>query len=145
MDDTTLVMGFEQGTLPKESFGHREHVRVAWIFVRRYGLPEALARFAGALRQFAAAKGAPELYHQTITWAYLLLIDERLARHAAESWDEFATTNSDLLAWSPSLLDRYYTPDLLWSDLARRTFVMPDRVGDAWRQSQPMLPSRRAE
>jgi hypothetical protein len=128
MEDSALLVGFEEGSLPEGAFGHREHLRAAWIFVRKYGLPDALTRFAEALKRFAAAKGAPQLYHQTITWAYLLLIEERLARHPAEKWDDFAAANSDLLDWKPSLLDRYYTPELLWSDLARRTFVMPDRV-----------------
>jgi hypothetical protein len=102
-----VLVGFEEGSLPNEAFGHREHVRVAWIFVSKYGLPDALARFANALKRFAIAKGAPQLYHETITWAYLLLIQERLARHAAETWDDFVAANSDLLEWKPSLLDRY--------------------------------------
>ena len=37
--------------------------------------------------------------------------------------------NADLLSWKPSILDRYYTADVLWSDRARRTFVMPDNLG----------------
>ena len=35
--------------------------------------------------------------------------------------------NADLLIWKPSILERYYSRELLSSDLARRTFVMPDR------------------
>jgi hypothetical protein len=127
-DDSALLAGFEDASLPNDAFGHREHVRVAWMFVRKHGLPDALHRFATALERFATAKGKPQLYHQTITWAYLLLIQERLARRDAETWDDFIAANGDLLAWKPSLLDRYYTPELLWSELARHTFVMPDRV-----------------
>jgi len=128
MKDAELLAQFETASLPKEVFGHREHVRVAWLFVRKYGLPEAFSRFADTLKRFADANGVPQLYHETITWAYLLLIQERLAREAAAGWDEFAAANADLLTWKPSVLDRYYTPALLWSDLARTTFVMPDRV-----------------
>jgi len=29
--------------------------------------------------------------------------------------------------WQPSILDRYYSRELLDSDLARSTFVWPDR------------------
>lgn len=128
MDDRALLNEFETGSLAKEAFGHREHVRVAWLYVREYGLPDAFGRFRDALKRFATAKGAPQLYHETITWAYLLLIQERMARNAVETWEGFASANADLLRWKPSLLDRYYTHDLLWSDLARATFVMPDRI-----------------
>jgi hypothetical protein len=130
MDDAELLVGFETASLPKEAFSHREHVRVAWLFVRKYGLPEALGRFADGLKRFAEAKGVPQLYHETITWAYLLLIHERLARNGADTWDAFAAANPDLLTWKPSLLDRYYSPELLWSDLARMSFVMPDQLVD---------------
>ena len=36
--------------------------------------------------------------------------------------------NRDLLTWKPSILERYYTSDTLFSDRARRSFVLPDRV-----------------
>jgi hypothetical protein len=128
MTDAELVAAFETTSLPKEHFSHREHVRVAWYFVRTYGLPDAFSRFAEALKRFATAKGAPQLYHETITWAYLLLIRERLAHATDESWETFAAANPELLDWKPSLLDRYYTPELLWSTRARASFVMPDRI-----------------
>ena len=128
MTDDELLAGFETASLGNEPFHHGDHVRVAWLFERKYGFPEALARFSDALKRFAAAKGAPQLYHATVTWAFVLLIHERHARKAAKTWDEFAAENTDLLTWKPSLLDRYYTPELLGSELARASFVMPDRV-----------------
>jgi hypothetical protein len=101
---------------------------MAWLFVTRHGMPDAIAHFATALQRFAAAKGAAGLYHATITWAYLLLVDERQQRRAASDWPSFAAANADLLSWKPSILDRFYTAETLWSDLARRTFIMPDKV-----------------
>ncbi len=126
MSDEELLARFEDGSLPNGAFHHEQHVRVAWMFVRRYGMPDALGRFSQALKRFAEAKGAVGLYHETITWAYLLLVAERSARGPGESWERFAAANQDLLTWKPSLLARYYSPETLQSDLARRTFVMPD-------------------
>jgi hypothetical protein len=127
LTDEELLAGFIDTTLPKELFHHRQHVRAAWLFVRRHGMPDALGEFSEALRRFADAKGATMLYHETITWAYLLLIHERQQRHPATHWTTFAAENGDLLVWKPSILDTLYRADTLWSDLARRTFVMPDR------------------
>jgi len=127
LTDQQLIDGFEAATLASDAFPHAEHVRAAWLFVKRDGMPHAISGFSDALRRFASAKGKPNLYHETITWAYLLLIGERLARQPAATWQAFAAANADLLTWKPSILDRYYSRDLLWSDLARRTFVMPDR------------------
>jgi hypothetical protein len=127
LSDEELLARFEDGALPDGAFHHEQHVRVAWMFVRHYGMPDALGRFADALKRFAAAKGAVGLYHETITWAYLLLVAERIARGSGGNWDAFAAVNPDLLTWKPSLLDRYYRPETLKSDLARRIFLMPDR------------------
>jgi hypothetical protein len=123
-----LLDRFLDTTLPSEQFHHAQHLEVAWLFVRKHGMPAALTEFTTAIRRFADAKGATGLYHETITWAFLLLIADRQARKPADSFDAFARDNADLFAWKPSILDRYYSKELLSSELARRTFLMPDRV-----------------
>ena len=47
---------------------------------------------------------------------------------AAKSVEAFAARHPDLLSWKPSILDRYYRDETLWSERARQTFVMPDRL-----------------
>ena len=105
-----------------------DHVRVAWFYLRQKPLLAALESFVTGLKRFAAAHGKPGLYHETITWAYLLLIHERRERMTSgHSWDEFAAANAHLLQWRPSILKRYYRDETLASDFARRVFVLPDR------------------
>ncbi len=131
MDDEALIRSFEAGDMPEGGFRHPDHVRVAWWYLLRYPLPQAIAIFSDRLRRFAAALGKPEMYHETITIVFVLLISERLDGAGAASalpWTAFAERHADLLAWNPSILDRYYTPETLWSERARRTFVMPDRL-----------------
>ena len=128
MEDESLIRLFEAGEAPPDGFHHREHVRVAWWYLREHPLPDALARFGAGLRRFAAAQGKPDLFHETITTAYLLLINERLDDGGrALVWEEFAARNADLLTWKPSILARYYREETLASARAKRTFVMPDR------------------
>jgi hypothetical protein len=129
MDDRAFVAAFEAGQEPPGGFHHREHVRVAWYYLQQHSLPDALVRFSTALRRFAEAHGQPGLYHETITTAYLLIINERLDGTERElEWEAFANRHPDLLTWRPSVLDRYYHKDTLMSDRARRTFVLPDRL-----------------
>jgi hypothetical protein len=123
-----LLEAFVDTTLPSDQFHHRQHVEVAWRFVRNYGMPAALGEFTAAIKRFANAKGATGLYHETITWAFLLLIAERQAKCDAVSWEDFAQANADLLVWKPSILERYYSSDVLKSEIARKVFVFPDRT-----------------
>jgi len=128
MEQQELLDSFVDTTLPADQFHHQQHVQVAWLFVRKFGMPEALGEFSAAIRRFADAKGATGLYHETITWAFLLLIAERQARSEARTWEEFAAAHPDLLIWRPSILERYYSKQLLATELARRTFLMPDLI-----------------
>ena len=123
MDNESLIRLFEAGEAPPDGFHHREHVRVAWWYLRESPLPEALGRFGAGLRRFADAQGKPDLYHETITTAYVLLIAERLDDGDRElDWDDFARRNPDLLTWRPSILARYYREETLASARAKRTF-----------------------
>lgn len=129
MSGDELIKQFEEGATPAATFHHADHVRLAFEYLGRFSAIEGLDRFSAALQRFAIAHGKPQLYHETITWAYLLLIRERMARSAAsQNWDEFAASNPDLLIWKGGMLARLYRPETLDSDLARRVFVLPDRI-----------------
>ena len=125
MSDDELLAGFQAGTL--EEFPHRAHVHVAWLYLRRDAPLRAIERFSVDLRRFALAKGRPGLYHETLTFAFLFLIHERMAGQG-EDFDAFQARNPDLFRWNPSALDRYYRKETLASELARRKFVLPDRL-----------------
>jgi hypothetical protein len=128
LSDEAFVEGFEACTLPAERFHHADHVRLGWLLLRAEPLPRALARFCEGLKRYAASLGQTGLYHETITIAFLLLIQERQRRQESGSFEEFAARNPDLLRWRPSVLDRYYREETLASDLARRAFLLPDRL-----------------
>jgi hypothetical protein len=129
MTDDEFIASFDNCSLRNESFHHSDHVRMAFLYLRRYPALEALQRFSTSLARFAAANGKPELYHETITWAFLLLIRERLARtESQQTWTEFTACNPDLLNWKDNVLKRYYRAETLSSDLARTTFLFPDKA-----------------
>jgi hypothetical protein len=123
MTDDELMQGFESGTL--DEYPHVSHVRVAWCHLGRDPILIALARFRAALKRFAAGKGKPDRYHETITIALLLMIADRRGP-AGESWDGFAARNPDLLQWPCPALTDLYGDGLLDSPRAREMFVLPE-------------------
>lgn len=130
-EDLAFERAFERLEVAGDAFHHEDHVRLGWICLRQAPLAEAAARFIRLLKAFAAHHGAHGLYHDTITWAYLLLIQDRLTRMPEEhGWEEFAERNPDLLDYRPSILPRYYREETLASDRARAGFVMPDRTAE---------------
>lgn len=128
-DDDILIAQFEDCSLPLERFHHSLHVQIAFLYLHKFSLLEVLARFPAALTKYADAHGKNGLYHQTITWAYIFLINERMRRANRElSWDEFRSQNPDLLTWKDSALKKYYRADTLSSDFGKRTFLFPDKM-----------------
>lgn len=124
-----LLERFELGKLDPAQFHHREHVQVSYRLLERHPFPEALLHLARGLRRLAAAAGKPEIYHETMTAAFLALIAERRLSAQFKSWEDFAARNPDL--FSRELLQRFYDPAVLRSELARKTFVLPRSLGQA--------------
>jgi hypothetical protein len=122
-----LIARFEQGIVDDRGFHHADHVRMAFAYLKEYPVLEAVRRFSSALKTFAVVRGNPQLYHETVTWAYLFLIRERMERTGKDvSWDEFAAANPDLLVWKNGVLDKRYRPEALNSRLAKDIFILPD-------------------
>jgi hypothetical protein len=129
MTDREFVDAFEGCTLPEEMFHHRDHIRLAWIYLITLSLPAAMDRFSVQLRAYAESLGKAGLYHETISWAFLLLVHDRISRAPVASFEELEQNHGDLFRWNPSVLDSFYDPQTLASPLARRTFLFPDRSG----------------
>jgi len=127
MSDQEIICQFESGALPPGSFHHADHVRLAFAYLREYPPLTALDKFCSGLKQFAARLGKPEKYNETITYAYLFLIREKMALCSGAEWDEFAQRNPELLIWKNGILNRYYQSKTLESDFARKVFVFPDK------------------
>ena len=117
---------FEAGEVDPEHFDHEAHVYMGWLYVRAFDLADAVARFDAALRRLTVRLGVPGKYQATITWLFLVLINERSRPN--ESWNEFCSRNEALIRDSKTTLQRYYSDELLFSDTARQHFVLPDRL-----------------
>jgi hypothetical protein len=127
LSEDELIAAFEACTLPPSAFPHREHVRLAWAYLRREPLAPAIVKFCGGLKAFAASIDKAGLYHETVSWAFMLIIQDRITRAGVDTWEEFAAANDDLLGNGRQLLERYYLPVTLDSPLARASFIWPDR------------------
>ncbi|HUJ61625.1 MAG TPA: hypothetical protein VLX92_24135 [Kofleriaceae bacterium] len=130
MTDDELLAAFEAVTLSPERFGHREHLRVGFaLLVREGDLACAAVAMRGGLRRFAAAAGAAAKYHETITWAYLALIAERMHGRGYTSSEQLLADHPDLLDHRAGALARSYdVAEIARSPLARAVFVLPTRT-----------------
>src|SRR5947209_5170319 len=91
MTDAELVDKLERCELAQTGFPHAGHLRVAHFYLSRHEWLDAACRMKQSLRRFAANAGKENLYHETITLAFLAVIAERMASDenrcdSAPSW-----------------------------------------------------------
>ena len=126
LDDQALLERFEALAIPPAAFRHREHIRLAFAMLARADLAAAGGRFKHALLRFADAAGARGKYHETLTWAYLTLIAERMHARTYASSFELLDANPDLLDHRGGAIARYYdVASITACPIARAVFVLP--------------------
>jgi hypothetical protein len=125
-----LVNRFIDRTLPKAEWTHEAHLRVGTWHVHHHGLNEAMTLLRERIPRYNEAVGGvnsdTDGYHDTITWFYLVMIDDLIRRDGAGSSVEQL---ADLAA--AAFDDRkfpftYYTRDHLMSVAARLGIVEPN-------------------
>jgi len=128
MNDDQFLAAFEARTL--DEFHHRDHIKVAYLYLRRYPLEDAITKVRTGLQALAVAWGAPvddleKGYHETVTQAWVRLVDRALSdAGAAESADAFCDQQPKLM--EKTHLHFYYSRERLTTWEAKRKFVEPD-------------------
>jgi hypothetical protein len=128
LDVEAQVRAFEAGNVDPTQFDHEAHVRVVWCYLQQFPVAVTIARFTAALRALTLRLGMPQKYHETISWFFIIVIADRMARSTSRDWERFKTENRDLLENSSALLRQHYSADHLGSAEARQRFVLPDLV-----------------
>jgi hypothetical protein len=115
------------------AFGHRQHVHLAFLAVRRYGTAEASVRIGQWIRHVAAYERAPQKYNATVTRAWTEIVGRHVAADPQiADFGRFAERYPALL--DKRLLTRHYSPAVLASAQARTAWAEPDHAPFPWRQ-----------
>jgi len=125
-DDGRFVAALESCTLPRDEFGHRAHLRLAWLYLRAEPYESAVWRIERTIRRYASHFGVAEKYHRTITVTWMRLVAAAAAATPdIDRFDAFLRAHEDLM--DSGTLRRYYSADRLATPSARTTLVEPDR------------------
>jgi hypothetical protein len=129
LDD--LVARFLAGTLPRVAWTHAAHLAVGLWHVHRYGADDAIERLRLAIRALNDRHGTANTdtggYHETITVAYVRLIEQYLAMNApgVSLEGRLSALLGGPLA-DRAFLSRFWSRDVLMSPAARKLWTPPD-------------------
>jgi hypothetical protein len=123
--DDEFKDAFERCAIPNHAFKHRDHIRLAWIYLRESDFDGATRRLTEGIRRFASHHGSGQRYHETLTQSWARIVALAIAATPG------AASVDELLATHPHLLDKglplkHFSSGLFWSDSARGGWVEPD-------------------
>jgi hypothetical protein len=129
--DAELAAIWPKITGPDGEFRHRQHINLAFLAVRRYGMPEATAKICDWIQHIAVYARAPQKYHHTVSRAWVEIV-----AHHVEADPGFADFGT-FVARHPALLDkrllsRHYRSSTLAAPSARQGWVEPDLLSFPW-------------
>jgi hypothetical protein len=123
MTDVELTRALERGEI--KDFHHASHLHVAWVYLAESSsVQQAANKMRDTLRQFAAATGKPEKYHETITLFWVQILSHAYAASHGERLEDIVHADPQLLEKNFPLA--YYSRERLFSEEARTSWVEPD-------------------
>lgn len=121
-----LVRAFETCTLPRERWNHAAHLTVALWYLKHYGRPEATRLMREGIQRYNGQIGSRVAYHETITLAWLAII-QRFLQHADRGQPIAELTAAMTAALSNKhMLYFFYSHERLMSEAARHGWLPPD-------------------
>lgn len=143
MTDDEFLTAFERCTVARPDWTHEAHVRMAWLYLTRAsGNEDVFARVREGIQKLNAAfvqrrqmscmrqpSKEPDPrgldgYHETVTVASVTVIASRV--RPGEDFAAFRERNPDLFDRKFPALLKHYSPERLFSALAKTEFLEPD-------------------
>ena len=129
MDDEAFLKQFETAAWPKAEWHHRQHIKVAYLYLRRYSLETATVKIREGIQAYNVAHHVEDTllsgYHDTMTQAWLRLVYFTLCEYGpAENADTFFDQHPQLS--EKKILRFFYSKARFTSPAAKANFVEPD-------------------
>src|SRR5437016_3874232 len=78
-DDNKFLADFESCRVPLAGWHHREHIKLAYLYLRLYPFDVAVDRVRNGIKALNAHENVPDLpargYHETMTQAWMRLVN----------------------------------------------------------------------
>lgn len=85
MDDRSFLAEFEAAAIPSQRWSHRAHIRMAFLYLRDWPFPDALARIRSGILSLNRANNVQDTpesgYHETVTVAWARIIASTIRAH----------------------------------------------------------------
>ena len=133
IDIQIIASQFENKTLPKEQWTHKEHLAVAFVQIDKYkSIAKALAYMRTNIKEYNISVGTNNTessgYHETLTIFWLKIVYEYYLTKNNIVIEEIYKSFIKTILASTKLPTKFYSKDLLFSKSARQIWTEPDLI-----------------
>lgn len=97
LSDQAFVEAIEACTLPGAEFTHRNHVRLAWLYLQDGDAETAGRRIGDTILRYATSLGAAKKFDADLTLRWMQVVERAVQLTPATDFDTFIDAHPELL------------------------------------------------
>nr|WP_299381950.1 hypothetical protein [Allomuricauda sp.] len=126
LSDTIFEASFSDASLNPQLFTHEAHLRLAWIYIKKYGIDKAESKICDEIRQFDKIHGDGTKFNMTVTVAAVKMVHHFIKKSDSVTFSAFINQFPRLVTRFKVLLNQHYGMDVFNNDQARLKYLEPD-------------------
>ena len=126
LTDAEFESQFEKGKLNPRLFSHEAHLRLAWIYIQKYGESGASDKICREIQQFDQMHGDGTKFNATVTVAAVKMVHHFMRKSISGDFNTFIEKYPRLKTSFKDLLEQHYKMDVFANEEAKSHFVQPD-------------------
>lgn len=128
LSDDELESQFKDCTLDPAVFTHKEHIRLAWIHISKYGLVEAEKNIITQLKKYVIAINEVDIYNETLAVAAVKIVNHFMQRTNSNKFQDLIDEHPRLVTNFKGLIASHYGFDIYNNDKAKKAYLEPDLI-----------------
>lgn len=126
LTDSEFGQQFKSRELDPALFCHEAHLRLAYIYIGKYGLDQAIRNICDQLEAYSKHLGATDKYNTTLTVAAIKAVYHFMQKSKTNDFKGFIAEFPQLKYGFKRLLQSHYDFDIFNSQKAKKSFLEPN-------------------
>ena len=126
LSDQEFEEQFSTCILPPSVFSHEAHLRLAWIYITKYGIEQAIIKIQMQLKHYVNFLGVKEKYNTTLTIAAIKAVHHFILKSDTDNFKNLIEEFPRLKFNFKALMSYHYGFDIYNSKKAKSEFLQPD-------------------
>lgn len=126
LNDEAFEKEFSACAMLEEVFTHEAHLRLAWIYLQKYGERKAELKTNEDIVRYTKFLGVAHIYNRTVTTAAVKIIAQLSKKLEGSTFNELLDAFPELMLDFKGLIGQHYSMDVFNSAIAKANYVEPD-------------------